>query len=196
MNFFAFFLYAVTMTVTPGPNTIMAMSLAGKNGFSRALRFCMGVGLGFLLLQLVAAVFMRLLEAFVPRIELVMKIIGAAYLGFLAFTIVRDKPHAEKEERTRRLRPDSVVTGMLLQFVNPKGILFAITCMGTYVLLVTRSPMIIFLYALLLAALAFASTTLWALCGAVFMNVFSKHKKVFNILLALLLVYCAVSLFL
>ena len=196
MTFSAFFIYVCTMTFTPGPNNIMSMSIAGQRGFRRAMHYSVGVGLGFFLLLLLAAVFMKLLEAFIPRIELVMKIIGAAYMLYLAFIIVRDKPHKEKEGKRHVLRPDSVITGTLLQFINPKGVLYSITCMGTYVLLVTSSPFVVALYAAGLAFMGVLSTTLWALCGAVFVNVFSKHKKIINLLLALLLVYCVVTLFL
>lgn len=41
----------------------------------------------------------------------------------------------------------------------------------------------------------FSGTLCWALFGSVFRQLFSKNAKAFNIIMALLLVYCAVSLF-
>ena len=51
-------------------------------------------------------------------------------------------------------------------------------------------------FALLLAFIGFAFTLCWSAFGSVFKRLFSKHAKIMNTLLALLLVYCAVSLFL
>jgi len=51
-------------------------------------------------------------------------------------------------------------------------------------------------FALLLAFIGFAFTLLWSAFGSVFKWLFSKHAKAVNTIMALLLVYCAVSLFL
>ena len=51
------------------------------------------------------------------------------------------------------------------------------------------------LFALLLAFIGFCFTLCWALFGSVFKALFSKYAKVTNLVMALLLVYCAVSLF-
>lgn len=193
MPYGSFLLYAFLTSFTPGPNNIAAMSTAGSYGFARAFRYCAGVFFGFFVLLVLAAAFSAALSTFVPKMELPMKIIGALYMLYLGFVIVRDKPHGEKKES--KFKPDSVYTGFLLQFVNPKGILYAITSMASFVLPYTQSALLIGLFALLLAAIALASTTAWALCGAVFERLFTKHKKALNIVMALLLLYCAVSLF-
>lgn len=51
-------------------------------------------------------------------------------------------------------------------------------------------------FALLLAFIGFAFTLCWSLFGSVFKLLFSKYAKITNTIMALLLVYCAVSLFL
>ncbi len=50
-------------------------------------------------------------------------------------------------------------------------------------------------FALLLAFIGFGFTLLWSGFGAIFKRLFSQHAKLVNTLLALLLVYCAISLF-
>lgn len=197
MNFFSFFGYVAATSFTPGPNTIMSMSTAGKYGFKRAFRFCLGVFIGFFTVLLLAAAFASVLREYIAGIEIVMKIIGAAYILYLAYVILRDKPREKKESKRKELRPDSTLTGIAMQFINPKGILYAITSMSSFVLpYYEGKPLMILLFAGILAGVALASTVCWALCGSVFERIFTKHKKVLNIVLALLLVYCAVSLFL
>lgn len=56
-------------------------------------------------------------------------------------------------------------------------------------------PALVF-FALLLAFIGFVFTLCWALFGSVFKLLFSKHGRLTNLVMAGLLVYCAVSLFL
>lgn len=187
----AFFSYAILTTITPGPNNIMSMSNASKYGFKRAVRFCLGVLIGFTGIIALCAVFCKLLAGFIPEIEPYMAVTGAGYILFLAWKVFRDKPHPEREPR---LRTDSVLTGIILQFVNVKGILYAISVVSVYVLPIFTSAIEIALCIALLGMLAFASTICWALFGTVFERLFSKHKRLINILMALFLVYCAVMI--
>ena len=59
-----------------------------------------------------------------------------------------------------------------------------------------NQPIILVGFALLLAFIGFLFTLLWSLFGSVFKYLFSEHTKLVNTIMALLLVYCAVSLFL
>jgi threonine/homoserine/homoserine lactone efflux protein len=85
---------------------------------------------------------------------------------------------------------------MLLQFVNVKIILYGITAMSSYVLPHYRGVATIALFALLLSVIGVSGCLCWAAFGAVFENLFHRYRKTLNVIMALLLVYCAVSLFL
>ena len=56
-------------------------------------------------------------------------------------------------------------------------------------------PLILTAFALLLAFIGFLFTLCWSAFGSVFRWLFSRHARVVNTIMALLLVYCAVSLF-
>ena len=58
-----------------------------------------------------------------------------------------------------------------------------------------QQPLVLAAFALLLAFIGFLFTLLWSAFGSVFQRLFSHHAKVVNTILALLLVYCAISLF-
>ena len=85
----------------------------------------------------------------------------------------------------------------MLQFINPKIYIYCIVSMEAYILPFYQGEWgsLIF-FALLLAFMGFVSTVCWALFGSVFQLLFSKYAKITNTIMALLLVYCAVSLFL
>lgn len=193
MNFSAFIPYVIMTSITPGPNNIMSMTNATKYGLKRSFPFNLGVLAGFVVVMAGCAAFSALLFDLIPSIEPVMLCIGAAYILWLAWTVWRDKPHEEKKGLART---NSFAAGMLLQFVNVKVILYGITAMSSFILPVYKSFAAISLWAVVLAFIGFASTMLWALCGAAFERFFREHSKLLNAVMALLLVYCAVTMIL
>ena len=190
MNFPAFFSYAFLGAFTPGPNNIIAMSNAQGLGFRRALRFCFGVFFGFFAVMSACAVGAALLYEHLPAAEGAMKWIGAAYMLFLAVSIWR--PHARGKSEKRYLRPDSILTGVLMQFVNVKGILYGVTLMSSFVLPFTRVPFVIFLLVLLTTCIGFAGVLCWAAFGSLLGRVFERHSRIINIIMAGILACCAV----
>ena len=91
MSVLSFLLYVFVTSFTPGPNNIMAMLFANKYGFKKTLRFCLGVGVGFFVIMLLASYFNLLLHNFIPKIELPMMILGAGYMLYLAVKIITSK---------------------------------------------------------------------------------------------------------
>ena len=189
-NLGAFLSYIVLTAFTPGPNNIMVMSVASKRGFKKGFPFCLGVILGFFLVMIVCTAFSAALFDFIPQIEPFMKYVGAAYILWLAWTIYRDKPHEKKKSR---FEADSMFSGVMLQFVNVKVILYGITAMTTFILPYYKSIPSLALFIAVLTLTGFASVCCWALFGSAFQKVFTAHKKILNIVMALLLVYCAVT---
>lgn len=191
-NLAAFLTYALVTTFTPGPNNIMAMTNAGKHGFRRSLPFCFGVGAGFLLILGACVAFSAALYRALPRVQPVMTALGAAYMLWLAWKVWRNKPGNHGEEKTHL----GFFTAMALQFVNPKGILYGITIATTFLQPDAFSLPALAGIVVFLAALGAISTACWALGGSLFQRLFQRHARVVNAIMALLLVYCAVSLFL
>lgn len=194
-NLFAFASYVFVSCITPGPNNIMSMSNGTQYGVKKSIPFCAGVATGFSLILIVCIGCNLFLYNYIPRIIGVMTYIGAAYILFLAWIVWRDKPK-EKKKRQLQLDPKAFGTAVILQFVNPKGLLFGMTLITNFVFPYFRSV------GALGAVLAFNwvvvlfCSVCWVLFGSVFQRFFEQYRKVINGTMALLLVYCAVSLFL
>ena len=193
MNWAAFCSYVLLTAITPGPNTIMSMSNAAKYGFKKAFPFNVGVLLGFLVMGLCAA-FSSLLYEFIPAVKPYMLVLGAAYILWLAWGIWRDKPHAQKKNRFTRT--NTIAAGAALQFVNVKVILYGITSLSSFILPHYDSVAVLALFCVILSVTGFLCTLLWALFGAVFERFFKNYAKIVNAVMALLLVYCAVTMLL
>ncbi|MFB7159695.1 LysE family transporter [Lysinibacillus sp. NPDC056232] len=192
MPLFSFLVFVIITSFTPGPNNIMAMSFANKLGLARTLQFCIGVGVGFLTITGLSCLFNRVLTNIMPMIEFPLTILGVGYMLYLAYKILTSKEndHDKEEENKRSL----FLVGVLLQFMNPKGILFGITVVATYILPYYSSYVSYFLFSLFLGMVGIMSTFSWALFGSVFQKILQQYRQSFNIVMALLLVYSAISI--
>lgn len=192
MNWLSFLPYAVITTFTPGPNNIMSLSNATQYGIKRTLPFVLGVWVGFSIVIQLCALLSATLYAALPAIKTPMLFVGAGYLLYLAWKTYRSTSLSEGKTAS-----SGFMTGFLMQFVNPKGIVYGIVSMQTYILPHYQGQYLAVLgFGFLLSTLGLLSLVCWASFGSLFKLLFSKYRKTVNIVLSLLLVYCAVSLFL
>ena len=187
----AFISYIFVTAFTPGPNNLMALTNAAKFGLRKACAFCSGVFFGFLIVISLSAFLTTALYSSIPKIEPIMKIIGALYMIFLAVSIFRDKPKRNDSKKTI-LNPSSLFTGTIMQLVNVKVIIYGITSMTTFIIPNTQSTIGIVSGILILSMVGFLGTLTWALFGSFFQSLFIKYQKQTNFIMAVLLVYCAV----
>jgi cysteine/O-acetylserine efflux protein len=192
LNIAAFLSYVLVTTFTPGPNNIMSMSNANKYGFRKTLKFILGVSAGLVVIMLLCSYFNLILYNYIPKVELVMSIIGMVYMVYLAFKIITSKP---QEEQDNKDKTNSFLSGLVLQFINPKVILYGITTISTFILPSYNSSSSLFLFSVLLAFIGFLATSCWALFGSLFQKFLSEYRRPFNIAMGLLLIYSAVSIF-
>jgi threonine/homoserine/homoserine lactone efflux protein len=169
----------------------MSMNNAKNVGLKKGIVFNFGIFAGFFVVMILCLIFSTVLYTLVPKIQLPMKILGATYMVYLIIkTLVPSKAHEVKNNS------GSFLVGALLQLINPKIIIYGITAMSSYILVYYNEvPRLVF-FAFLLAFVGFTGTLCWALFGSVFSILFNKHGKILNIIMAILLLYCAVSLFL
>ena len=183
--------YPVITAATPGPNNLMSLSNAGRMGFSKAFPFNLGIGVGFSAVSLACAFFCGALTSLIPRLKFPMLVIGAAYMLRLAWKTMKSPAVTEETHA-----PAGFLSGLALQFINPKIYIYCIVSMETYILPFYQGNWgALALFALLLALIGFSFTVCWAAFGSVFQLLFSKYARITNPVMALLLVYSALSLF-
>jgi threonine/homoserine/homoserine lactone efflux protein len=168
------------------------MTNANRDGFKKTINFNLGVFAGFLVIMLACSYFNLLLFNLVPRIKIFMGIVGSAYMVYLAYKIYTSK---QVDGKSDNVHMNSFLTGLMMQFVNPKVILYGITAISSFIIPYYNSHTELILFSILLAFVGFVSTTCWALFGALFQRFLSKYRKGFNIVMSLLLLYSAVTIF-
>lgn len=168
------------------------MSNAARLGFRRSIRFNYGIFCGFLAVMTLCTVFSTTLYSFLPKAKVIMQFLGAAYMLYLAWKVW--KSPADLDEGGGK--GAGFLSGMILQFANPKIYIYAITAMTLYILPVYHSVGNMAGFTVLLAVIGASGSFVWAMFGAAFCRFFSRHRAMVNLIMALLLVYCAAALFL
>ncbi|MCQ6557971.1 LysE family transporter [Paenibacillus mendelii] len=196
MSVIPFLLYVIVTSITPGPNNIMAMAIANKYGFKRSLNFVYGVATGFLLLMLLCSYFTFSLYSYIPKIKFAMSILGSLYMLYLSFKIMKSALHKnDKDDKDNNDgRWNSFFSGMMLQFINFKVILYGITAISSFIIPFYTSHISLILFSFFLAFVGLAATSCWAVFGALFQKFLFKYEKHFNIFMGILLIYSAISL--
>ncbi len=178
-NLTAFLSYVLVVSFTPGPNVVLSMVNANKFGFRKTFKFLLGIFLGFFIIMFISNYFNLLLFNVIPKIKPFMGILGAAYMTFLAILIIKKQGYIRREKLIERL--NSFFTGLSLQFINPKLILYAITVSSNFIVPYYKSNMILLFFTIFLSSLILISVSLWALFGALFKRFLSRYRKPFNL---------------
>lgn len=191
MPIFSFLLFVFISSFTPGPNNFLAMTYANQHGLKRSMKFCFGVAFGFFILTSLCSFFNVLLLNILPIIEFPLKTLGVAYMLYLAIKILTSKSSTNPSKKDNK---NLFTVGISLQFVNPKGILFGLTVVSTFILPYYNSYSSFLLFSLFLGIVGLTSTFSWSLFGSMFQKFLLKYNQLFNIIMAVLLVFSAISI--
>ena len=179
--------FACAMAFTPGPNNIMVTASGVNFGFTRTIPHILGITFGFFVLVSVCAAGLGAVFAAWPPLQIVLKVAGALYLLWLAWKIATAAPSTDDEERVAE--PISFLQAALFQWLNPKALVAALSGIALYVrpahwLTDFTVLQIVFTVATILAVAT------WTGFGVALRRVLSnpKHARIFNIVMALLLV--------
>ena len=131
MNIPAFLVYCAIMAVTPGPNNLMSLYL-GASGGSRFWRFFAGSMAGLFVKCALCGLLNVLLAEKIPALVPYLKWLGALYMLYLAFGMVRSglKPAADDQ----RSGEGSFQSGILLQVLNVKSWVAALSIFSVYII--------------------------------------------------------------
>jgi len=189
MNIPAFLTFVIITAFTPGPNNIMSMSLAGMYGINSSLRFILGVVSGFTIVMLLCGFCNMFLFNYISGLSGIAGYAGGGYMIYLALSLFMEGTGKENSGGGSR----GFIAGMMLQFVNPKVIVYGLTSYSTFLSQYNKSAFYIVMFSVVLTCFGFCAMLAWALFGTVIQKIFSQHRGKLNIAMALLLLYSALS---
>jgi cysteine/O-acetylserine efflux protein len=191
-SLFSLISYVLISSFTPGPSNISSASMAVLHGYKNTLRYQMGLAaVVFFLMFLSGWLSTTLLKLF-PALEPIMRYVGAGYILYLAFGILK----ASYTFTEKDVKPLGFVHGLMLQILNPKLIVYAFTLFSAFLAPITKNMALLVWVSVLLAVTSFCATSVWALFGMAIKTCLQnpRLKAIINIILALSLVYTALTL--
>ena len=184
--------FVLITTFTPGPANISSASMGVLHGYKGTLKFLFGLVSGFFIIMSLSGLISATLLRFFPALELALRYIGAAYILYLAFSILKASYTFEAGD----VKPMGYIHGLVLQVSNPKMLVYAFTLFSTFLASIAGNLSLLLLVVPLLALTAFCATSTWALFGTVIKTYLHspRAKMTVNIILSLFLVYAAIEL--
>ena len=184
-------IYMFVMAITPGPNNLTMLYLGGSNGLGGSFRFLAASTFGFFAKNVICAFLNVALADIVPQIVSYLKWVGAAYMLYLAWNMA--KSGWQKGEVSGKEGGNTLKNGIILQVLNAKSWIAALTVYATYAIPYTNSGILMVAFAGMFTVLMIASSLLWGLCGEILRKFITRYRKAFGLIMATSLVYCAVS---
>lgn len=186
----SFLLYCYITGITPGPANLCSLSAALRYGRGVALKQWRGLATGFLIDSLAAVLINRLLGNALGAYAKYLSWIGAAYILWLAWHILRSAGAPPDESAGQ----PGLRTGLLVNLTNGKVILFCITALSSFVLPYTDSFWWLLGVGLFLPLTGPVCNLVWLFAGARLKKLFARHQKAVDLVMAASLALCALSL--
>ena len=183
---------SLSLGYTPGPNNAVA-SYSGFNfGIKKTIPLILGVWFGYTVL--VVLINSVLISTFIkyPLIQEVIRILGTFFLLYLAYKI----SFSSLSKEDKKINPVKFIDTFIFQFLNPKGVMAAITLISNFVIeddYLKSSLTVIAVCSLT----ALSSITTWAFLGKFLRNFATNNNfiKRFNYAMSLLLIICIIGFY-
>ena len=177
--------FAFVTSATPGPNNLMLMASGAHFGMRRTVPHMLGISVGFSVMCLLVGLGVAGVIFAVPMADLVLKLLSAAYMLWLAWKIARAGAPGEGRAAAR---PMSFAAAAGFQWVNPKAWAMALGAIALYA--PDRSLAALGGVALVFGLVNLPTVSLWAAAGQGLRRVLTNdaRQRVFNWTMAGLLV--------
>lgn len=182
----ALLLLATATSFTPGPNTTLSTALAANRGLRGAMHFVLAVPVGWGLLFTLSAVGLGSLVMALPTLRWAIVLGGVGYMLWLARRLWGSGQLSPSD----RSRMDvSFVQGVLLQFLNIKAWMLALSVVAGWVAGHANAVERYFVVLPLMLFFAFSSNLSYALVGSVLRHWLAQGQRLlaFNRCMAVVL---------
>lgn len=178
-------LFALSTTITPGPNNFMLLNAGLYCGIKKSLPLYFGICFGFPTMVLIVALGFGGLFVHYLWIKAILKIFGSLYLLYLALQIFQASSYAQ---RHTQFKPLTFLQAMMFQWVNPKAWLMAVSAISLFTLVAHY-----FYNALAISILFFLMCLpclgVWLVFGSFLQKILKTdhHRRWFNLFMAVCL---------
>lgn len=180
-------LFAISATLTPGPNNALVMGSAFNFGVLRSVPLLLGMCLGFPALLLTVSAGLDVVLHYVPDFLMYLRVIGSAYLFYLAYKIFNISSLGEVNEVDK---PLGFLHGAAFQWVNPKSWIVAISAVSSFSFLSESQLVSGLILSAVFVVISLPCVGTWMIAGGSIRGILNTPTRIawFNRSMALLLV--------
>lgn len=178
--------FAVTMSITPGPNNIMVTASAANFGVRPTWPHILGISVGFPVMLVALGLGPGQVLIAYPQVHFALKVAGAAYLVFLAWKIASASGVGKGEARGK---PLTFLQAALFQWLNPKAWVIALGAITAYTTVGGAVAIETLVIAAVFVPVCVVACWIWAVAGVALRRILQSPTalRVFNVAMALLL---------
>lgn len=191
MSLLPLFLFVAGSTLSPGGATSLATASGARFGLGRSLPLILGIALSLASVAAISAFGLGNLIAERPSLELAVKVLGSAYLLWLAWRIARSGSPSSSAELGQPLGFYKAIPLLLL---NPKSWAMTVSAAAAFTPLAASPEVLALLLSVSFGIAAGVSLTVWCSLGVLLARLLRTHRhwRWFNLSMAALLVVSVV----
>lgn len=185
--FVSFVLFGVIAAVTPGPNNVMLTTTGLNFGVRRGIPHLLGICVGFpIMLALIGLGFATLFQLY-PVLHDAIKIAGIVYLLYLAWKIATASGSVGAVSQSK---PINFWQAAAFQWINPKAWIMGSSALAAYTTLDDSFFLQVLIICITFTLITLPCAGIWLVFGAGLQHFLKnpRHLKIFNLVMALLLI--------
>lgn len=186
----AFLFYCFVQGITPGPANVISFGSSMAYGTRAALHQWVGLVVGYLAVSAASLALLLALGGVTSDFLTVVSYAGAAYIAYLAIHTLRSSGGSNNNS----LPKPTFANGLIVQVTNIKIVVACVAAFSSYVIPFTHEPLMLVLAALAMPLVGTACNLAWLFGGNLLTDVYSRHERGANVIMALSLLLCALSM--
>ncbi len=164
---FEFFIFAFVTAITPGPNNSLLMASGIKFGRKASVPHFLGIWLGFTFLFFVGGFLLTYVPA---EIFNYLQYIGYAVITYIAYRVANTSLDTSNKNSYVE-KPFTFIQACLFQWINPKGVVMAVSGLTAFNITNNQGAFIYFL------VLPFC-VGIWLILGEQLQSSLEKNKRI------------------
>jgi threonine/homoserine/homoserine lactone efflux protein len=169
LNLTGIFFYSFVTSITPGPNNYMLFAYGQSYGFSDAGKIMAGIFSGFFVMLCIAGYGIAEIITGNQLLTIILKLISSVWLLYLAFALSKLSANLAFSTSNKV----GFFQAFLLQFVNPKAWIMAITGAAAFLPKIDNIHLRVFLFAIPFSVIGIPCMVVWIKSG----NLIAKWLK-------------------
>ena len=168
------------LIVTPGPGVLSTAGFGAAYGFNKSLRYVFGLFLGTNLVFFAVATGLIAILLSLPSLRIFLLILSTCYLFYLASKIAF----------IRAKSPPGIISGILLQAINPKAYVVNTTFVSGFAFYQSNFAVELIIKFFIMNSIWIPLHLLWLYVGTVLheLNLSNRNQRIINIMMSISMV--------